>query len=465
MPDNTNAHAASHTDVVIVGAGLSGLAAANELAHLGADYLIVEARNRVGGRTLNYPLGDGKVVELGGAWVGPGQDQILATAADLGLKTYPTYDDGDRVFWSRGRLARYRGLTPLANPWAMADLGQALGRLNWMARSVPAQAPWTARRARIWDSQTLGAWIRRNTRTRYARTLLELWSHSVLAADPAEVSLLHALSHAAAHRGAFAVASTKGGAQDARIDGGSQQISIALADRLDRDRILLGEPARRIAYDTNGVIVTTDNYEIHARRVIVATSPAISGRISYTPPLPAARDQLAQKMMMGTVAKVIAVYTQPFWRDLGLSGQGLSDEGPVTFVFDNTPADGSPGVLVGFVAGSHARRFSTLPETERRTQALDCFVRWFGPNALNTVDYTDKLWHEDEWARGGYFGYFSPGGWTTFGEHLTTPVGPIHWAGSETSGICMGSMDGALRAGIRAANEATEYLDTRTPVG
>lgn len=453
-----------HTDVVVVGAGLSGLAAADELRHAGADYLVVEARDRVGGRTLNHQLGDGKVVELGGQWVGPGQDRILDTAAELGIKTFPTYDDGDRLARTRGRTIRYRGLTPPAAPWAMLDLGQALYRLDRMCRTVPAESPWTAPHAARWDGQTLGDWMRRNTRTRYARTFLELWSHAVLAAEPGEVSLLHALAHASAHRGVFAIAGTRDGAQDSRIEGGSQRISAALADRLDADRLLFREPARRIRYDEHGVTVTTARYEITTQRVVIAVSPAIAGRIEYSPPLPAGRDQLSKKMTMGTVTKVIAVYPTPFWRDEGLSGQAVGDEGPVTFAFDNTPPDGTPGVLLGFVAGRHARAFARLDPAERRTQALDSFARWFGADARAPLEYTDKQWNEDEWSRGGYFGYFPPGGWTSVGAELTAPVGPIHWAGSETAGICMGSMDGALRAGTRAATEAIGHLRDRARV-
>ena len=459
MPtDTTHQLQTLHTDVIVVGAGLSGLAAADELRHAGADYLVIEARDRVGGRTLNYQLGDGKVVELGGQWVGPGQDRILATAAELGIKTFPTYDEGDRLAHTRGRTIRYRGLTPPAAPWSLLDLGQALFRLNRMCRTVPAESPWTAPHAASWDGQTLGDWMRRNTRTRYARTYLELWSHAVLAADPGEVSLLHALAHASAHRGVFAIASTRDGAQDERIEGGSQRISLALAERLDADRLLLSQLARRIRYDADGVTVTTDTYEITAQRVIVAVSPAIAGNIDYSPPLPAARDQLSKKMTMGTVTKVIAVYPTPFWRESGLSGQAVTDQGPITFAFDNTPPDGSPGILLGFVAGHHARDFARLDESERRRQALEGFARWFGDDARTAIDYTDKQWNDDEWSRGGYFGYFPPGGWTTVGKDLTTPIGPIHWAGSETSGICMGSMDGALRAGTRAASEVIEHL-------
>lgn len=447
-------------DVVVIGAGLSGLAAATECLRLGLRPIVLEARTRVGGRTLNHRLPDGKVVELGGQWIGPGQDQIAETARQLGIETFPTHDAGRKVFLYRSRRRTYRGVTPVSNPVAMADLGQAFVRLERMARTVPPERPWRAPKAKNWDAQTLGSWMRRNTLTAYARAGLTTWAHAVFAADPDELSLLHALAHAAAHRGVFALASTTGGAQQDRIVGGSQRISEVLADGLG-DSIILGSPVASVQQDRCGVTVCSKRADVAAERIVVAMSPTLSARMTYSPPLPAARDQLAQRMTMGTIAKVVAVYPTPFWRTAGLSGQGTSDQGPVTFVFDNSPPDGSPGVLVGFVAGSHARAFAMMTGAERRTAALDCLARWFGPPAADPIDYVEKLWNDDEWSRGGYFGYLPPGAWTTVGATLTEPVGRIHWAGSESSGMCMGSMDGAMRAGIRAAREAADSLDRR----
>ena len=160
-----------------------------------------------------------------------------------------------------------------------------------------------------------------------------------------------------------------------------------------------------------------------------------------------------QRMPMGSVIKCLATYPEPFWRAEGLSGQALSDRGPVKFVFDNSPPDGSPGVLLGFVAGAPARRFGQLPESQRRAAALDCFQRWFGPRASNPVDYLEKCWADDEWTRGCYAGYMPPMVWTTVGPALREPVGVLHWAGSETAATCMGAMDGAVSAGERVAAE------------
>jgi len=448
-------------DVVVIGAGMSGLVTARELRKLGAEVVVLEARDRVGGRTLNHPLGNDKIVELGGQWVGPGQDHIVALAEELGVETFPTYDTGRKVLHFRGRRRTYRGAVPKTGPVGSADLGIAMLRLERMASTVPAEAPWAARRADRWDAQTFASWISRNTRTRFAHEILTLWSESVLAVDPGDLSLLHVLAHANAHHGMIALCSTGGGAQERRFVGGSQRVSLRLAEELG-DTVVLDQPVRRIESGGGGVVVHAGSATYAAERVVVAMSPALAARISYDPALPAARDQLTQRMPMGSIAKCIAVYDEPFWRTRGLSGQGASDRGPVKFVFDNSPPDGSPGVLLGFVAGAEARTFSEMPEAERREAALAAFVRWFGPEARQPTDYLEKIWAADEWSRGGYAGYLPPRVWTTIGAALTEPVGRIHWAGSETSAICMGSMDGAVRAGERAAAEVASALQQQS---
>jgi monoamine oxidase len=339
-----------------------------------------------------------------------------------------------------------------------------MARLERMARSVPADAPWDASKALRWDAQTFASWIRRNTRTRFARALLTLWAESVLAVDPGDLSLLHVLAHANAHRGLIELCSTTGGAQERRFVGGSQRVSLALADQLG-DALRLEQPVRRVEHGGDRVRVHTDRNVFEADRVVVAMSPAMAARLDYSPAMPAVRDQITQRMPMASIVKCIAVYDEPFWRKDGLSGQGLSDRGPVKFVFDNSPPDGTPGVLLGFVAGAGARHFSTLPEAERRKAALECFGRWFGPRAAEPVEYIEKIWAADEWSRGGYAGYMPPRVWTTIGPALTEPVGRVHWAGSETSSTCMGSMDGAVRAGERVAVEVEEALVGQRVVG
>ncbi|MGI8511358.1 MAG: flavin monoamine oxidase family protein [Solirubrobacteraceae bacterium] len=442
-------------DVIVVGAGLAGLAAARAVAAAGRTPLVVEARDRVGGRTLNHPIGDGKVVEVGGQWVGPTQHRLLALAAELGVKTYPTYTDGDNLIEWEGRLIRYRGAIPKISKGVLADVGQAQFRLDRMARSVPLEAPWEAPKAQWLDSQTFASWLRRNVVSQSARTLLEMGVEAVWAQEPADLSLLHVLFYIHSAGSFDALIGTEGGAQQDRFAGGSQLVALRMAEALGADAIVLGTPVRAIEHGAGAVAVRGDGgWEARGRRVIVALPPTLAGRLIYDPPLCGHRDQLTQRMAQGTVAKCMAIYETPFWREQGLSGTATSVPGPARVIFDNSPPDGSPGVLLGFLEGRIARQLGQRPAGERRQAIIDGFARIFGPAAAAPADYVERLWAEEEFTRGCYGCAMPTGAWTEYGSALRAPVGAIHWAGAETATVWSGYMDGALQSGQRAAAEA-----------
>ncbi len=439
-------------DVVVVGAGLAGLAAARDLAAGGASVLVLEARHRVGGRLLNEDIGDGKVVEVGGQWVGPTQNRVLALAGELGLETFATHGDGENLVEHGGRLRRYRGTIPRINPAVLVDVGQAQLRLNRMSRRVPLEAPWEAPHAARLDSQTLATWMRRNMATSAGRALLELGIEAVWAAEPEDMSLLHALFYVRSAGSLELLFDTEGGAQQDRIVGGSQLLAIRLAERL-RASVITGAPVRRVVQRDDGVTVEADGASVRARRAILAIAPTLAGRIVYDPPLPGYRDQLTQRMPLGTVAKCMAIYDEPFWRRDGLSGQGLSTAGPVKLTYDNSPPDGSPGVLLGFLEGRHARELGRASPERRREAVLGSFARLFGPRAASPERYVERLWAEEQWTRGCYGCHMPPGVWTGFGPALHPPIGRIHWAGTEYATVWSGYMDGAVGSGERAARE------------
>ncbi|HEU4944902.1 MAG TPA: FAD-dependent oxidoreductase, partial [Solirubrobacterales bacterium] len=363
------------TDVVIVGAGLAGLVAARRLAEAGRSPLILEARARVGGRLLNEEIGDGKVVEVGGQWMGPTQERLASLAAELEVGTFPTYDKGRHLIEIDGKRASYTGaltdarvsllrdLSSAISPLALADFEQARARLDRMARRVPLGEPWAAPKAAGWDGQTFDTWVRRNTRTAAARSLFELATEAVWAAEPADVSLLHVLFYTHSGSGFNTLVGTGGGAQQDRFHGGSQRLALLMTEQLGADRLRLDAPVRRIEHGADGVRLRADGPNgdpgglvVRARRAIVAIPPTLAGRIAYDPLLPALRDQLTQRMPQGTVIKTMALYERPFWREEGLSGQATSDAGPARVVFDNSPPEGSPGVLLGFLEGRLARQ-------------------------------------------------------------------------------------------------------------
>ncbi len=449
------------TRVLVIGAGLSGLAAARRLVSSGVDTLVLEARPRVGGRTEGGHTAEGTPVELGGQWVGPTQTRMYALIEELGLETFPTYNTGQHVVQlggSTSRLASKRGAVPKLNPFVLADLLQGMTRFKRLADQVPLDQPWTGPKARTLDSQTLETWILRNLRTRTARSYFRVATEAVFSAEAGNLSALHALFYAHSGTDFEGLLSTDRGAQQDRIVGGSIRISEATAGGLG-DRILLDSPVRRIEQGAARVKVTTrSGADYQAERVIVTLPPTLAGRLEYDPILPSWRDQLTQRLPAGSVIKLYAVYDEPFWRSDGLTGQAASDRGPVKVTFDNSPPGGSPGVMMGFMEASDGRAAARLSLEERRAAAVACFVRYFGPKAATPVEYIERDWMAEEFSRGCYGAHFTPGVWSDFGSALTEPVGLVHWAGAECAPVWNGYMEGAVRPGEQAADDVVAAL-------
>jgi monoamine oxidase len=440
------------SDVVVVGAGLAGLSAARALGAAGVSTVVLEARDRVGGRVLNHDLGTGDVVELGGEWIGPAQLRINKLVAELGLETFPTHNDGQHLLDLKGRVKRYTGEIPPLPVAALLDLGQSQFRFDRLAKRVPLEAPWAADQAERWDSETFATWVRRNTRTASARFFWDVFSEAVFAAEPQDFSLLFALAYTHAGGGVNSVIGVRNAAQQDRIVGGTQLIAQRLADPLG-DTMRFGAPVKRIVQRAHGVTVEAAGVKVRARRVIVSVPPVLAGRIAYEPALPARRDQLTQKMPAGSVIKINVIYDEPFWRAEGLSGQAAGDRSPIKFTFDNSPPSGSPGVLVCFLEGAQARVFARLGADERRRAVLASLAGYFGRRAGKPVDFVEQDWSAEEFTRGCYGAHMAPGVMTQFAPALREPVGRIHWAGTETASAWCGYMDGALASGERAAAE------------
>ena len=444
-------------DVVVVGAGLAGLTAARALQRAGLEPALLEARDRVGGRVVNEPLGDGKVVEMGGQWFGPTHARLAALAAELNVGSFPTYDRGARLLDLDGRVRRHRGSIPPLSPHALIEAGFARWLLDRHARSVPASSPWDAPRAGEWDGQTLGSLLGRTTHAHQARAVLDIAVESLWGADPREVNLLQALAYVSTGGSFEALGATRGGFQQDRIVGGSARLAYRLAAELG-DRVVPHAAVEAIVASGGGVEARAGGARVRARRAIVAVPPALAARIRFEPSLPPLRDQALQRLPMASVTKVAAIYDRPFWRERGLSGRALSDRGPIASTFDNSPPDGQPGVLIGFVPGRRSRDLSRQPSDERRRIVLEELTRLFGQDAATPVAYLEKDWSADPWTRGCYFGLAAPGSITGPLRELRDPVGLIHWAGAETTFESYGGMDGAVISGERAAAEAVSAI-------
>ena len=441
----------SEIDVIVVGAGFAGLTAARALQQAGKKAVVLEARDRVGGRTMTKKLGGSLPwVDLGGQWIGATQHEIIALLAELEMETFPMWTRGENLVVVAGKTKRYRGTIPRVALPSLLNIGWAQWRLDRMAKTVPLDAPWNAKKAAEWDAISLADWLDRNIKTKTARALFDAGLETVFAENGRSLSLLHALFYVHSGGNLDILLGTEGGAQATRIVGGMQPVAERMAKGLD---VRLSAPVRRIVHDGAGVTVHHEGGTLDAKHAIIAIPPKLVAAIAFEPSLPGPRAELVKSMPMGAVIKHTAVYDRPFWRDDRLSGMVVSDAGPIHVVFDNSLPDGMKGVLIGFSEADSARKLGKLSEAERREAALACFTRYFGEQAKRPIAYADHVWEHDEWSGGCYGAFMPPGVWTSLGSSIREPHGRIHWAGTETATVWSGYIDGAIQSGKRAAQE------------
>ncbi|HHK0531366.1 TPA: flavin monoamine oxidase family protein [Pseudomonas aeruginosa] len=438
-------------DTIVIGAGVAGLRAALDLQSAGKRVLVLEARNRVGGRSMPGTVA-GQVVDFGGQWLGAEHHVFREQAESLGVEVYPQPADGNNLVSLEGKVESYSSQLPKL-PWsALLGLGIADQYLQHDVRQFGEAAPWLAENAAELDRESLEAWIGRKVHTKGARGLIQLIAKAILCAEPSEVSYLFFLEVLRQGHGLNTMIGVKGGAQQDKFIGGAWQIPKRMADLLP-EQVLLNCPVHAIEQDADEVRVFGALGEFRAKRVIVTAPPALAARISYVPALPAKRAGLIRRMPMGCVIKIHVAYPTAFWRSQGLSGAVVSPDRALSMVFDQTPPDGNVGILVGLIEGAHAVELSQLGPDVRREHIMADLVHYFGADAASPLEYVDHDWIHEPWSEGGYGAHMPPGVMTTYGDAIHEPHGRIHWAGTETATEWMGYFEGAIQSGIRAAKE------------
>lgn len=445
----------SEVDCCVVGAGFAGLTAAFRLARAGQSVALLEARDRVGGRTFTETRPDGTWIDRGGAWIGPGQDRIYTLMDEFGVPEYKQHNDGDAMMIVGGKKHRYGGTIPWTiSPWAVTNLGLGLMSFERMSKSIPREAPWEAKEAAEWDRISLGAWIEKNTLSKSAREMLDMALAGLYTSAASETSLLWALAQTASAGGATFAISGKGGSQDARPVGGMAAIYGPMAAALG-DSVHLSQAVRHITQDDDGVTVRAEDLTVRARRVIVAVPLAIASSIVYEPMLPVDRAALHERMPSGAVIKFSVIYDEPFWRADGLSGQSASPGAPATLTIDACTDTGDPGIMCVISEGPAARRLTKLDQAGRKAVIIDELVDRFGNKAKDHREFHEQNWTVERYSGGGMISHAPTGVLTEFGYTLRQPCGRVHWAGTESSPVMCGWIDGAIRSGERAAAEVT----------
>lgn len=457
-------------DVVVVGAGYSGMAAAYRLWRQGHSVKVVDALDRVGGRSWSMNLSDGTFVDIGAGWTGSTEHHVLRLVRELGLETYAQYglgkDEGEHLFVARdGAQTRYAGNDFPVSDDAQLELGAFVLAIDTMALTVPLEAPWTADMAREWDAISAGVWVRDNLRDPEALAVVTGNLTTIFGLDPFAVSFLHLLWDSRCAGGILMFGSRVGGSAELRIRGGTQQVPLAIARRLGPDALVLGSPVTEIHQDDAGATVVSERATLRCARVIVAIPTCLTGFIRHRPALPADRAQLVQRTPQGSAMKVHLVYDRAFWRDAGLSGNSfVIDERSVirqTLDAGGPAGVNEPGILSCFLDDDLARDLGRLPQADRQARILRDLVPRFGDEVANlsrtiTPNYVEFNSGGAEWLRGDYASTPGPRVLTAsgFGPALRAPVGRIHWAGVDTATVWYQSIEGATQAGERAADEA-----------
>ncbi|CAH1780555.1 unnamed protein product [Owenia fusiformis] len=443
--------------VVVVGAGISGLSGARLLDGADVDVTVLEARSRVGGRTYTKRDQSYKYCDVGGSYVGPTQNKILRLSRELGVETYRINNTGDYVHFSRGKTLRFQSTWPaFKNPFAWLDINNTFRLMDKLLEQIPPESPWLCQYADEWDNKTMKEWFNSVCWTRTAKEFCQSFVLTNVSMEPGEVSMLWFLWYVRSCQGTKRIWEVENGGQERKFIGGSMQISEKMAEQLD-ERVILEEAVVLIEQSDDGAVVHTNTHKkLECDYVIVALSPSLYQRIQFSPPLPALRSQLIQRVPMGSTIKNSVFYKRAFWRDAGMNGFGtVIDEGePVINVVDDCKPDGSFPALTGFILGDQARRLTVMTREERRRLTCECYAKVFKTDeALEALAYEENDWNAEEWSGGCYTSTYPTGVMTRFGKEIRKPLGRVYFAGTETAVKWSGYMDGAVEAGERAARE------------
>ena len=448
-------------EVIIVGGGFSGLAAAKKLHEHQIPFLLLEARGRLGGRTFTKKFED-FYLDFGGQWIGPTQDRMYALCHEYGVRYYGTYNQGKNILDLRKKIKTYRGVIPKISLLALLNLDWIIRKLERLARSIDIQNPWNHPKAKLWDKITLEQFLRENTRFEDTYAIIRVGCDTIFASDPDQLSLLHALFYIRSGTSLDCLINVENGAQQDRIVGGMQHLAEKIAADFT-DSIRFNSPVRAIQKRENGYEVSGEGFSFSGQQVIIAIPPPLLNEIEFRPVLPSSKKAMLENYPMGSVAKCFMIYDKPFWRDMGFSGQSVSDQNtPYQAMYDCSPADASKGIMMGFSVGSRMNALFKNSKDERQNIMKETLSRYFGSKAENFQTYEDFTMSDEIWSRGCYAALMPTGAWTTFRDEYRTSVDQIHFAGTEAATRWHGYIEGAVLAGESAASKVLSSISSKS---
>ncbi|KAL4909138.1 hypothetical protein BDW74DRAFT_187469 [Aspergillus multicolor] len=453
------------TDVIVIGAGLAGLSAAHDLLRAGLSYIILEARDRVGGKTWSTPFKDGKgVVDLGAAWINDtNQSKVYALAKRYGVELIEQNTQGNAVLQDfDGNCSPFAyGELPNFDKATQASIAEIRDMCEADCQALDAWRP----RDTDLDALTFEAYLRSRGATGAALATATVWTRAMLGQDPKDISALFFLNYCKSGGGLLQMRSDrKHGGQYLRVRQGTQTFSLGLASSLPEGTVRLNTPVHSIIQNPDQSVKVQAGGAVYAARKVIITTPSPAMRsIAFHPKLPPAKQAWIDSTTYGYYTKAMIEFKSPFWVEKGFCGLTQSFTGPSSVIRDTSSPEDRKYILTCFMSGDPGRAWAALSTKEREQSLLQQIGQLFSePDAESKfVQLTTYEWVNDEWAgRGCPCTALTPGVLDTLGpDALRESSGNLHFAGTETAGEWKGYMEGAIRSGERAAAEVVKSVN------